>query len=117
MYYYFILVQAKCADNITIPPLTFKKWAFDVQKIINDAAIGARYDITSFQHVVAANICGGISGDKQNCLPQMTQIIAAGQEPYLAFHYTIGKLAQPTLGNITKAIASKLKSSISQSLP
>jgi len=47
----------------------------------------------------------------------MTQIIAAGQDPYLAFHYTIGKQAQPTIGNITKAVANKLKSSITQSLP
>jgi len=67
--------------------------------------------------VVAANICQGISGDKKNFLPQMTQIIAAGQEPYLAFHYTIGGHTQPTLGNITQAIASKLKSSFAQSLP
>lgn len=88
-----------------------------MQKKINDAAVGARYDITSFQHVVAANISRGISGDVQNCLPQMTQIVAAGQEPYLAFHYTIGEHAQPTLGNITKAVAKKLKSSIQQSLP
>lgn len=112
---YFVLVQAKCADNI-YSPLIYKKWAFDVQKKINDAAVGARYDITSFQHVMAANICSGISGDKQNCLPQMTQIIVAGQEPYLAFHYTIGSQAQPTLGNITKAIANKFKSPVTQSL-
>lgn len=88
-----------------------------MQKKINDAAVGARYDITSFQHVVAANICRNISGDKQNCLPQMTQIIAVGQEPYLAFHYTIGGQAQPTLGNITKAVANKFKTSLVQSLP
>lgn len=112
---FFVLVQAKCADNI-YSPLIYRKWAFNVQKKINDAAVGARYDITSFQHVMAANICSGISGDKQNCLPQMTQIIVAGQEPYLAFHYTIGSQAQPTLGNITKAIANKLKSSVTQSL-
>jgi len=111
------LGQSNCANHINIFPLTYKKWAFDVQKKINDAAIGARYDVTSFQHVVAANICQGISGDKKNFLPQMTQIIAAGQEPYLAFHYTIGGHAQPTLGNITQAIASKLKSSFAQSLP
>lgn len=67
--------------------------------------------------MVAANICNGISGDTQNCLPQMTQVIAAGLEPYLAFHYTIGGHAQPTLGNITKAVANKLKSSFTQSLP
>ncbi|XP_025425417.1 rab3 GTPase-activating protein non-catalytic subunit isoform X2 [Sipha flava] len=111
------LARKKCTNNVNSLTLSFKKWAFDVQKKINDAAVGARYDITSFQHVVAANICKGISGDKQNCLPQMTQIIAAGQEPYLAFHYTIGGHAQPTLGNITKAVTSKLKSSFTQSLP
>ncbi|XP_022162830.1 rab3 GTPase-activating protein non-catalytic subunit isoform X1 [Myzus persicae] len=110
-------IQAKCMGDISIPPLTYKKWAFDVQKKINDAAIGPRYDITSFQHIVAANICKGISGDKQNCIPQMTQIIAAGVEPYLAIHYTIGGHAQPTFGNITKAVTNKLKSSIVQTLP
>lgn len=114
---FFVIVQAQDTDSINSCPLAYKKWAFDIQKKINDAAIGARYDITSFQHVVAANICRNISGDKQNNLPQMMQVIAAGQEPYLAFHYTIGKQAQPTLGNITKAVAMKLKSSITQSLP
>jgi len=112
-----ILVQAKRTGDISISPLTYKKWAFDVQKKINDAAIGPRYDITSFQHIVAANICKGISGDKQNCIPQMTQIIAAGHEPYLAIHYTIGGHAQPTFGNITKAVTNKLKSSFIQTLP
>lgn len=97
-------------------PFKYKKWAFDTQKKINDAAVGARYDITSFQHVVATNISRGISGDKQNCLPQMTQIIAAGQEPYLAFHYTIGRQAQPTMENITKAVTDKLKSTFTQSI-
>lgn len=115
--YFFILVQENCTENISNSPLPYKRWAFDIQKKINDAAVGARYDITSFQHVVAANISRGISGDAQNCLPQMTQIVAVGQEPYLAFHYTIGGHAQPTLGNITKAVAKKLKSSIQQSLP
>lgn len=67
--------------------------------------------------MVAANIYKGISGDKKNCLPQMTQIIAAGQEPYLAFHYTIGGHTQPTLENITKVVVNKLKSSFVQTLP
>uniref|UniRef100_A0A2S2P4L9 Rab3 GTPase-activating protein non-catalytic subunit n=1 Tax=Schizaphis graminum TaxID=13262 RepID=A0A2S2P4L9_SCHGA len=112
-----VKIQAKHTGDISISPLTYKKWAFDVQKKINDAAIGPRYDITSFQHIVAANICKGISGDKQNCIPQMTQIIAAGHEPYLAIHYTIGGHAQPTFGNITKAVTNKLKSSFIQTLP
>lgn len=47
----------------------------------------------------------------------MTQIIAVGQEPFLAFHYTIGGHSQPTLENITKAVASKFKSSLVQTLP
>lgn len=47
----------------------------------------------------------------------MTQIIAAGHEPYLAIHYTIGGHAQPTFGNITKAVTNKLKSSFIQTLP
>lgn len=110
-------IQTKYMGDISIPPLTYKKWTFDVQKKINDATIGPRYDITSFQHIVAANICKGISGDKQNCIPQMTQIIAAGHEPYLAIHYTIGGHAQPTFGNITKAVTNKFKSSLIQTLP
>ena len=71
-------------------------------------------DITSFQQIVATNIFRGISGDKQNCLPEITQIIAAGKEPYLAFHYTIGKQAQPTLEKITKAVIDKLKFNFAQ---
>ncbi|XP_050425334.1 rab3 GTPase-activating protein non-catalytic subunit [Adelges cooleyi] len=110
-------IQGNCANSIICPSLAYKKWAFDSQSKINDAAVGGRYDITSFQHIVAANICKSFSGDKQNTLPKITQIIAAGKEPYLAFHFNIDGQPQLTFGNITKAIASKIKSSISQSLP
>ncbi|XP_050524026.1 rab3 GTPase-activating protein non-catalytic subunit isoform X2 [Daktulosphaira vitifoliae] len=110
-------VKGNYGSSTNIPALAYKKWAFDVQEKINDASVGGKYDIKSFQHVVAANICKGINGNKINNLPQITQIIAAGKNPYLAFHFSIGSQAIPTFENITKAVANKLKSSITQTLP
>ncbi|CAG9761149.1 unnamed protein product [Ceutorhynchus assimilis] len=106
-------VQAK--GNITDfkpIPLSVKKLGFQDQGLINDVAVVGLTMSNTFDHLLAASICGGFDTKYRNTAPNSTLVLAAGSKPFLGYHYALEGVNQPVLSDVAKAVASKLKSAL-----
>jgi hypothetical protein len=54
-------------------------------------------------------LCGGFSTNYRASAPQTSLIIAAGEKPYVGFHYALEGEKRPIFENFTKAVGIKAK--------
>lgn len=66
---------------------------------------------------MTASLDGGFKAYCRSSPPQNSLVIGTGQKPFVGFHYIIEGASQPVLADVTKAVASALKSAIGQAIP
>ncbi|XP_050304560.1 rab3 GTPase-activating protein regulatory subunit isoform X2 [Anthonomus grandis grandis] len=93
-------------------PLIVKKWGFQDQSLINDVAVLGLNISNTFDHLLAASLCGGFEAKYRHTPPNSTLVLAVGSKPFLGFHYALEGVNQPVLSDVAKAVASKLKSAL-----
>ncbi|XP_015117604.1 rab3 GTPase-activating protein non-catalytic subunit [Diachasma alloeum] len=104
----------KFGDKLSNSPstLTFRKFGFKEQDIINDCEFIGITSVNTFDHLMTASICGGYGASYRSSAPQHTLTIATGKRPYLGFHYALEGGAAPVLSDVAMAMASSLANAI-----
>uniref|UniRef100_A0A1B6DPT0 Rab3-GAP regulatory subunit N-terminal domain-containing protein n=3 Tax=Clastoptera arizonana TaxID=38151 RepID=A0A1B6DPT0_9HEMI len=110
-------VQANIEETYTPPPLSVLKWNLVEQDNMVDCVIGLPQCPTSYSHLVTASMCGGFNAWYRPTPPQSSLVIAVGNKPFIGFHYAIEGRNTPILSDVAKAMATKLKSTITQAVP
>ncbi|XP_054006730.1 rab3 GTPase-activating protein non-catalytic subunit [Hylaeus anthracinus] len=110
-------VQAKCDDLPPITTLSYKKWGYKNQDIINDSEVIGSTSVNSFDHLMTASICGGYNASYRSSAPQHSLVIATGKRPFIGFHYALEGSAAPVLSDVAIAMASKLANAIGTAVP
>jgi hypothetical protein len=113
----FLSVQANCGDMIRAPPLMYKKWGFTEQDRVADLEYVGPATNNTFDHLVTASLCGGFNASYRSSAPQTSLILAAGEKPYVGFHYALEGEAPLVFAGVTKAVVSKVKSALGQVVP
>ncbi|XP_065207798.1 rab3 GTPase-activating protein non-catalytic subunit isoform X2 [Planococcus citri] len=110
-------VHSNTASNAIAPTLTYRKWAFSSQENIQACAVAGPVPTNMFDHLFTASLVGGFNAKYQNNPPHCHLFAAVGSKPFIGFHYAFENDSQPILSELTKAVATKLKSAIEQSVP
>ncbi|XP_015586731.1 rab3 GTPase-activating protein non-catalytic subunit isoform X2 [Cephus cinctus] len=110
-------VQANCNDKPPAANLTYKKWGFKNQDIINDCEVIGTTFVNTFDHLMTASICGGYNATYRSSAPQHSLIMATGKRPFIGFHYALEGGTAPVLSDVAIAMASKLASAIGTAVP
>lgn len=110
-------VQANCEEMITAPPLSLHKWSLPDQDNMVDCSVGLPQCPPGFSHLATASLCGGFNTWYRPSPPQSSLVIAAGNKPYVGFHYVVEGNTAPVLTDVAIAVASKLKSAFGQAVP
>ncbi|XP_076244895.1 rab3 GTPase activating protein isoform X2 [Calliopsis andreniformis] len=110
-------VQANCDDLPPLTNLSYKKWGYKNQDIVNDSEIIGTTSVNSFDHLMTASICGGYNASYRSSAPQHNLVIATGKRPFVGFHYALEGGAVPVLSDVAKAMASKLANAIGTAVP
>ncbi|XP_076636420.1 rab3 GTPase activating protein isoform X2 [Colletes latitarsis] len=110
-------VQANCDDLPPITNLSYKKWGYKNQDIINDSEVIGTTSVNSFDHLMTASICGGYHASYRFSAPQHSLVIATGKRPFIGFHYALEGGAAPVLSDVAIAMASKLANAIGTAVP
>jgi hypothetical protein len=102
---------------IKAPPLMYNKWGFTEQDKVADMEVVGPATNNTLDHLVTASLCGGFSTNYRSSAPQTSLILAAGEKPYVGFHYALEGEATFAFADVTKAVVSKVKSAIGQVVP
>ncbi|XP_063982787.1 rab3 GTPase-activating protein non-catalytic subunit [Diachasmimorpha longicaudata] len=104
----------KFGEKLSTSPstLTFRKFGFKEQDVINDCEFVGITSVNTFDHLMTASICGGYGASYRSSAPQHNLTIATGKRPYLAFHYALEGGAAPVLSDVAMAMASSLANAI-----
>lgn len=62
-------------------------------------------------------VCGGFNTWYKPSPPQSSLVVAAGNKPFVGFHYIVEGSNVPVLTDVVKAVGTKLKSAINQAVP
>lgn len=82
-----------------------------------DCSVGLPQCPPGFSHLATASLCGGFNTWYRPSPPQSSLVIAAGNKPYVGFHYVVEGNTAPVLTDVAIAVASKLKSAFGQAVP
>ncbi|KAG8314054.1 Rab3 GTPase-activating protein non-catalytic subunit, partial [Homalodisca vitripennis] len=110
-------VQANCSDTIVAPPLSLHKWSLPDQDNMLDCAVGLPQCPSAFSHLHIASVCGGFGTWYRPSPPQSSLVVAAGNKPFVGFHYIVEGSNAPVLTDVVKAVGTKLKSALNQAVP
>lgn len=114
---HFIIVQANCDDLPPITNLSYKKWGYKSQDIVNDSEVIGTTSVNSFDHLMTASICGGYNASYRSSAPQHNLVLATGKRPFVGFHYALEGGSVPVLSDVAIAMASKLANAIGTAVP
>ncbi|XP_076178627.1 rab3 GTPase activating protein isoform X3 [Ptiloglossa arizonensis] len=110
-------VQANGDDLPPVTNLSYKKWGYKNQDIVNDSEVIGTTSVNSFDHLMTASICGGCNASYRSSAPQHSLVIATGKRPFIGFHYALEGGAAPVLSDVALAMASKLANAIGTAVP
>ncbi|XP_031839232.1 rab3 GTPase activating protein isoform X2 [Nomia melanderi] len=110
-------VKANCDDLPPVTNLSYKKWGYRNQDIVNDSEVIGTTTVNSFDHLMTASICGGYNASYRSSAPQHNLVIAAGKRPFVGFHYELEGGTAPVLSDVALAMASKLVNAIGTAAP
>ncbi|XP_076280641.1 rab3 GTPase activating protein [Lasioglossum baleicum] len=110
-------VKANCDDLPPITNLSYKKWGYRNQDIINDSEVIGTTSVNSFDHLMTASLCGGYNASYRSSAPQHNLVIATGKRPFVGFHYALEGGTAPVLSDVALAMASKLANAIGTAVP
>ncbi|XP_017879707.1 rab3 GTPase-activating protein non-catalytic subunit isoform X3 [Ceratina calcarata] len=110
-------VQANCDDLPPITNLSYKKWGYKSQDIVNDSEVIGITSVNSFDHLMTASICGGYNASYRSSAPQHNLVLATGKRPFVGFHYALEGGSAPVLSDVAIAMASKLANAIGTAVP
>ncbi|XP_031368306.1 rab3 GTPase-activating protein non-catalytic subunit isoform X3 [Apis dorsata] len=110
-------VQANCDDLPPITNLSYKKWGYKSQDIVNDSEVIGTTSVNSFDHLMTASICGGYNASYRSSAPQHNLVLATGKRPFVGFHYALEGGSVPVLSDVAIAMASKLANAIGTAVP
>ncbi|XP_050673797.1 rab3 GTPase-activating protein regulatory subunit isoform X2 [Leptidea sinapis] len=96
-------------DNKSIK---IRKWIFSGQDCINDAAVVGLDLKNTYDHLLAASVYGGYEVWYRSVPPVNSLIVAAGEAPYVGFHYAVEGGTAPPLQDVARAVANKIKSAL-----
>ncbi|XP_012144641.2 rab3 GTPase activating protein [Megachile rotundata] len=114
---YLARVQANCDDLPPITNLSYKKWGYKSQDIVNDSEVIGTTSVNSFDHLMIASICGGYNASYRSSAPQHNLVIATGKRPFVGFHYALEGGSAPVLSDVAIAMANKLANAIGTAVP
>lgn len=114
---YLARVQANCDDLPPLTNLSYKKWGYKNQDVVNDSEVIGTTSVNSFDHLMTASICGGFNASYRSSAPQHSLVIATGKRPFVGFHYALEGCAAPVLSDVAIAMASKLANAIGTAVP
>ncbi|XP_045532220.1 rab3 GTPase-activating protein regulatory subunit isoform X1 [Pieris brassicae] len=92
--------------------INIRKLMFSEQEVISDAAVVGLELKNTYDHLLAASTYGGYDIWYRSVPPVNTLVSAAGQSPYLGFHYAIEGGITPPLQDVARAVAHKIKSAL-----
>ncbi|XP_034172933.2 rab3 GTPase activating protein isoform X1 [Osmia lignaria lignaria] len=110
-------VQANCDDLPPVTNLSYKKWGYKSQDIVNDSEVIGTTSVNSFDHLMIASICGGYNASYRSSAPQHNLVIATGKRPFVGFHYALEGGSAPVLSDVAIAMANKLANAIGTAVP
>ncbi|XP_078049758.1 rab3 GTPase activating protein isoform X1 [Augochlora pura] len=110
-------VKANCDDLPPITNLSYKKWGYRNQDIVNDSEVIGTTSVNSFDHLMTASICGGYNASYRSSAPQHNLVIATGKRPFVGFHYALEGGTAPVLSDVAIAMANKLANAIGTAVP
>lgn len=113
----FVTVQANCDDLPPVTNLSYKKWGYKSQDIVNDSEVIGTTSVNSFDHLMIASICGGYNASYRSSAPQHNLVIATGKRPFVGFHYALEGGSAPVLSDVAIAMANKLANAIGTAVP
>ncbi|CAF4847792.1 unnamed protein product [Pieris macdunnoughi] len=107
-------VHAGIQDNYMVDSknINVRKLMFSEQEVISDAAVVGLELKNTYDHLLAASTYGGYDIWYRSVPPVNTLVSAAGQSPYLGFHYAIEGGITPPLQDVARAVAHKIKSAL-----
>lgn len=105
-------IQANCNDNPPLTNLTFKKFGFKNQDVMNDGQVIGITSVNTFDHLMTASICGGFNANYRSSAPQHNLVMATGKRPYIGFHFALEGGSAPVLSDVAMAMASSLANAI-----
>ncbi|XP_068975314.1 rab3 GTPase-activating protein non-catalytic subunit isoform X1 [Bombus flavifrons] len=114
---YLARVQANCDDLPPITNLSYKKWGYKSQDIVNDSEVIGTTSVNSFDHLMTASICGGYNASYRSSAPQHNLVLVTGKRPFVGFHYALEGGSAPVLSDVAIAMASKLANAIGTAVP
>lgn len=102
--------SAARSENVSPPPLSYKKWNFTDQAVITDYVACGLYSPSAFSQMSLASLIGGFNESIQPTPPSAHKYICTGSVPYAAFYYAMEGSSPPLLSDVVHAVGSKLKS-------
>ncbi|KAJ8721530.1 hypothetical protein PYW07_002305 [Mythimna separata] len=92
--------------------INIRKWMFNEQEVMNDAAVVGLDLKNTYDHLLAASTYGGYDVWYRSVPPVNTLILGAGVKPYIGFHYALEGGTAPPLQDVARAVANKIKSAL-----
>lgn len=92
--------------------MSYKKWGFRNQDMINDSQVVGTTSVDTFDHLMTASICGGFHATYRSSAPQHNLVMATGKRPFIGFHYALEGASAPLLSEVAVVMASKLANAI-----
>ena len=118
-----ISAQAQGTEVLEPPPLEYRKWGFNEgvyvggnKPDIRDCVCVGVQVTCRFDHLETASICGGWGVQPRPSMPSSTLYITCGTSPFIGFYYAIEGQSNLILTEVAYAVASKLKSAISNTV-
>lgn len=62
-------------------------------------------------------VCGGFGTSYRPSPPQSSLVVAVGNKPFVGFNYIVEGTSGPVLTDMVKAVGTKIRSAINQSVP
>ncbi|XP_042857706.1 rab3 GTPase-activating protein non-catalytic subunit-like [Penaeus japonicus] len=103
---------ASGGENVSVPPLGYKKWGLVDQGMVMDCAAPGVTPPHLYDHLAQTSLAKGLNHVVSSGVPASSLLLTVGRVPYVGFLYAQEGSAPPFVADVALLYASKLKDAL-----
>ncbi|KAK4305761.1 hypothetical protein Pmani_022352 [Petrolisthes manimaculis] len=103
---------ASGGENVSVPPLGYKKWGLVDQGLVTDFAAPGLSPPCLYDHLAQTTLSKGVTYSVPSGIPSISLLITTGRVPYIGFLTAQEGSAPPFVADVARIYASKLKDAL-----
>lgn len=103
---------ASGGENVSVPPLGYKKWGLVDQSMVKDCAAPGMSPPFLYDHLVQTSLAKGFNHACASGVPATSLLLTVGRVPFVGFLTAQEGSAPPFVADVARLYASKLKDAL-----